>query len=216
MNATRAAPRTPPGSYDSPEAIVDHRHLTPQEFDLLVDGEEGFGIAPLAAHVEACVTCRTELEAQQKLVGALEKLPHFTTSPLFAYRVMREVQVFEPWHVTALDTVKRWIPASRPARLMAVGATSVFALTASVLAVWITVRLDAFLFFVGVAGQRARSAFFDAAGSAIAETFGTGALDALRSGGTAAAVGITGFLALVVLAAVGLRALVATARRRRA
>jgi hypothetical protein len=50
------------------------------------------------------VTCRTELEAQQRLVGSLEKLPHFTTSPLFAYRVMREVQVFEPWHVAAMNS----------------------------------------------------------------------------------------------------------------
>jgi hypothetical protein len=100
--------------------------------------------------------------------------------------------------------------------VLAVGATSGFALVASVLIVWVTVRLDAFLFFLGVAGQRARAAFFDAVGSAIAETFGSGALDALRAGGTTAAIGITGFLALVVLAAVGLRALVATARRRRA
>jgi hypothetical protein len=143
-------------------------------------------------------------------------MPHFAPSPLFAERVMARVQVFEPWHVTVLDSLKRWLPASRSARVLAMATTSVFALVASVLAVWVTVRLDAFLFFVGVAGQRARSAFFDAAGSAIAETFGTGALDALRSGGTVAAVGITGFLAFVILAVIGLRALVATARRRRA
>ena len=100
---------------------MDHRHLTPQEIDLLVDGEEGFGIAPLAAHIEECVTCRTELEAQQELVGSLEQLPHFTPSPLFAYRVMREVQVFEPWHVAAMNSVQRFIPRSRPARVLAAG-----------------------------------------------------------------------------------------------
>ena len=195
---------------------MEHRHLLPDEIDQLLDGEAGFGVAPLAAHVDSCASCRAELAEARQVVNALERMPHFAPSPLFAERVMARVQVFEPWHVTALDTLKRWLPSSRSARVLAVATTSVFALVASVLAVWITVRLDAFLFFVGVASQRARSAFFDVAGSAIAETFGNGALDALRSGGTAAAVGITGFLAFVILAAVGLRALVATARRRRA
>jgi hypothetical protein len=195
---------------------VEHRHLLPDEIDQLLDGEAGFGVAPLVAHVESCATCRAELAEARQVVSALERIPHFVPSPLFAERVMARVQVFEPWHVAALDTAKRWLPASRPARVLAVGATSAFALVASVLIVWVTVRLDAFLFFLGVAGQRARAAFFDAVGSAIAETFGSGALDALRAGGTTAAIGITGFLALVILAAVGLRALVATARRRRA
>jgi anti-sigma factor RsiW len=195
---------------------VEHRHLLPDEIDQLLDGEAGFGVAPLVAHVETCPECRAELAEARQVVNALERMPHFAPSPLFSERVMARVQVFEPWHVTALDTAKRWLPASRPTRALALGATLVFALIASVLAVWITVRLDAFLFFVGVAAQRARVAFFDAAGSAIAETFGSGALDALRAGGTTAAIGITGFLALVILAAVGLRALVATARRRRA
>jgi len=96
-----------------------------------------------------------------------------------------------------------------------IGAASVFALVISVAAVWTAVRLDAFLFFFDLAGQRARAALFDAVGSAIANTFGDAAVDALRTGGMPAVVGITGFLALVVLAAVGLRAVLATARRRR-
>jgi hypothetical protein len=96
-----------------------------------------------------------------------------------------------------------------------IGAASVFALLISVAAVWTAVRLDAFLFFFDLAGQRARAALFDAVGSAIANTFGDAAVDALRTGGMPAIVGITGFLALVVLAAVGLRAVLATARRRR-
>jgi hypothetical protein len=77
------------------------------------------------------------------------------------------------------------------------------------------VRLDAFLFFFDLAGERVRAAVFDSIGSAIANTFGTAAVDALRTGGTTAAIGVSGFLILIVLAAVGLRALVATARRRR-
>jgi hypothetical protein len=55
---------------------------------------------------------------------------------------------------------------------------------------------------------------FDSVGGAIANTFGATAVDALRAGGMTAALGVTGFLALVILAAFGLRALVATRRRR--
>ena len=194
---------------------MEHRHLLPDEIDQLLDGEAGFGVAPLLAHVENCPKCRAELAAARQLVSALERLPHFAPSPLFRDRVMAQVQVFEPWHVSALDTAKRWLPASRSARFIGLAATSVFALVVSLGAVWMAVRLDAFLFFFDLAGQRVRTAVFDSLGSAIASTFGTAAVDAIRTGGIAAAAGLTGFLVLVVLAAVGLRALVATARRRR-
>jgi hypothetical protein len=129
---------------------------------------------------------------------------------------MSEVQVFEPWHVSALDEAKRWLPASRPARAIGLAATSAVALVVSIGAVWMAVRLEAFIFFFDLAGQRARTAVFDSVGGAIANTFGVAAVDALRAGGVTAAVGVTGFLVLVVMAALGLRALVATARRRRA
>ena len=194
---------------------MEHRHLLPDEIDQLLDGEAGFGLAPLVAHVEQCATCRAELDEARRVMSALERLPHFAPSPLFAERVMSQVQVFEPWHVTAIDTVKRWLPASRPARALGLAAASLSALLISITAVWMAVRLDAFLFFFDLAGQRVRTALFDSLGEAIASTFGTAAVDALRSGGAAAAIGITGFLLLVAVAAFGLRALVASARRRR-
>ena len=34
-----------------------NRHLLPDEIDLLVDGEAGFGGAPLKAHVRGCAEC---------------------------------------------------------------------------------------------------------------------------------------------------------------
>jgi anti-sigma factor RsiW len=194
---------------------VEHRHLLPDEIDQLLDGEAGFGVAPLMAHVESCPKCRAELAEARQLVAGLERLPHFAPSPLFTDRVMARVQVFEPWHVSALDTARKWVPASRPARAISLALVGALALVVSVGAVWMAVRLDAFLFFFDLAGQRARAALFDSLGDAIASTFGTAAVDALRSGGPVAAVGISGFLILVVLAAVGLRALVATSRRRR-
>jgi len=194
---------------------VKHRHLLPDEIDQLLDGEAGFGVAPLVAHVETCDRCRAELADARQVVSALEHLPHFAPSSRFAERVMGQVQVFEPWHVTALDTIKQWVPASRPARALGLTALAMLALVISVTAVWMAVRLDAFLFFADLAGQRARQAVFGAAGDAIASTFGGAAVDALRAGGMTAAIGVTSFLSIVLLAVVGLRALVATARRRR-
>ena len=189
---------------------MDHRHLTPQEFDLLVDGEEGFGIAPLAAHVEACVTCRTELEAQQKLVGSLEKLPHFTPSPLFAYRVMREVQVFEPWHVAAMNSVQRFIPRSRPARVLAAGLAGAMATTLTIATIWIASRLDAAAFLVTLGFERMRGLGNQAVTSFVG-SLGLG----LTSSTNVTMLVVTAFLAAVAISAFGLRALAAASRRRR-
>ena len=191
---------------------MDHRHLTPQEFDLLVDGEEGFGMAPLAAHIEECVTCRTELEEQQRLVGALEKVPHFTPSPLFAYRVMRQVQVFEPWHVSAMNSIQRFVPRSRPARVLAAGVAGMVATTLTLGTIWLASRLDAVAFLVTLGAERMR-----AVGSQAVSGFVNSALgqNGLVSSDTRIALAATGFLAAVAISAFGLRAIAAASRRRR-
>jgi hypothetical protein len=192
---------------------VDHRHLTPQEFDLLVDGEEGFGMAPLAAHIDECVTCRTQLEAQQRLVGSLEKLPHFTPSPLFAYRVMREVQVFEPWHVTAMNSVQRFVPRSRPARVLAAGLAGVVATTLTAGTVWMASRVDTVAFLAGVAVERMRGLGTQAVTGFVSSSLGQTAPG--FSGDTGIAVTAGGFLAAIAVSALGLRAIAAASRRRR-
>ncbi len=202
-----------PGAYDLPEAIVDHRHLTPQEFDLLVDGEEGFGMAPLAAHIEECVTCRTELEARQKLVASLELLPHYTPSPLFAYHVMREVQVFEPWHVAAMNSVQRFIPRSKPARVLAAGLAGAVATTLTVATVWMASRLDAVAFLLTLGVERMRGLGSEAVNGFVSSALGS---TGLTVGGDARiALAASGFLAAVAISAFGLRALAAASRRRR-
>jgi hypothetical protein len=205
---------TPPrGSYDPPEAIVDHRHLTPQEFDLLVDGEEGFGMAPLAAHIEECVTCRTELEARHKLVASLERLPHYTPSPLFAYHVMREVQVFEPWHVAAMNSVQRFIPRSRPARVLAAGLAGAVATSLTVATVWMASRLDAVAFLLTLGVERMRGLGGQAVNGFVSSAVGS---TGFAIGGNAGiALAASGFLAAVAISAFGLRALAAASRRRR-
>ncbi len=146
---------------------MDHRHLLPDEIDLLLDNEEGFGVQPLRAHVRGCAECRAELEDARAVVAELEHLPHLVPSRLFADRVMANVQVFEPWHVAALDTARRWVPRSRPARVIggafAAGLASMLTIGQPALdvlrangAIGITVALTALLAAIGVAAAGLR------------------------------------------------------------
>ena len=192
---------------------MDHRHLTPQEIELLVDGEEGIGMAPLAAHIEECVTCRTQLEEQQQLVTTLEQMPHFTPSPLFAYRVMREVQVFEPWHVTAMNTIRRFVPRSRQARVLAAVVAVAVATSLTAGTIWLASRLDAVAFLAGVGLERIRGVGSQALTGFVSSALGQSGLPIPGENGFAVAV--TGFLAAVAVSAFGLRAIAAAARRRR-
>lgn len=194
---------------------MEHRHLLPDEVDLLVDGEEGFGVAPLAAHVERCSQCRAAVEKQRHLVVSLERLPHLTPSPLFAYHVMREVHVFEPWHVAALDSVRRFVPRSQPAKVLAMATASVVAVTMSLATLWIGTRLDAVAFLANVVSERLRIGATGMAGSLVASTVGDGAAAAFRGSGVVGiAVLLTAFMLTVLVAAFGLRAVTSTRRRR--
>lgn len=187
---------------------MEHRHLLPDEIDLLVDGEEGFGMAPLAAHVEQCAHCRAEVDKQLKLVSALERLPHFEPSPLFAYRVMRDVQVFEPWHVAVLDSVRRFVPRSRPARVLAAASAGFVAVTLTLAALWIGSQLGTVALLANVATERLRASVLDLLGATASALVGESAASALLGSGPAAiAVALGAFLLTAVVAAVGLRAL---------
>jgi hypothetical protein len=196
---------------------VEHRHLLPNEIDLLLDGDVGFGVTPLRAHVRSCAHCRAELDEARELAAALDHLPHFAPAAHFADRVMAQVQVFEPAHVTALDTARRWLPASRPARALAGLAAGGVGLVLSVAMLWLAARLDVVVFFTNLVAERVRGTMLDALGDAAGAALGQPALEAIRaSGATGLALALTALLAAIVLAAVGLRALVgASARQRR-
>ena len=197
---------------------MEHRHLLPNEIDLLLDGEVGFGVTPLKAHVRSCAECRAELEEARAVAAALDHLAHFAPAPLFADRVMAQVQVFEPAHVTALDTARRWLPASRPARAFAGAVAAGVALVLSVSMLWLAARLDVVMFFTNLVADRALRTLLDAVGDAAGAALGQPALEAIRASGAAGvALALTGLLAAVALAAMGLRALAgASARQRRA
>src|SRR5580693_5163872 len=103
---------------------MQHRHLLPNEIDLLLDGEVGFGVSPLRSHIDECAACRARLADARVVVDALERLPHFVPTIRFADRVLAQVQIVEPWHVAAIDAARRLVPRSTAMRVvMAASAT---------------------------------------------------------------------------------------------
>ena len=88
---------------------MNHRHLLPNEIDLLVDGEAGFGVAPLRAHILECSDCRERLEDARVVVDALESLPyqHFA---VIAYRwtdtMPLKARIVKP--ITSLESRGEW------------------------------------------------------------------------------------------------------------
>jgi hypothetical protein len=195
---------------------VDHRHLLPNEIDLLLDGDAGFGLAPLKAHVRACAECHAELEAARSVMALLDDMPHLAPAPGFADRVMAQVQVFEPWHVALRDSLLRVLPRSRPARLVAGLGAFATALVVSIGAIALVGRLDLLVFGWQYLAERTRGLAMDVLGGAVTAVFGDMAAATLARSSTAAVALAAGtFLASLVVAALLLRALTAAYRRQR-
>ncbi len=158
------------------------RHLLPEEIDLLLDGEVGFGTPPLKAHARSCSACSSELESARALVRQLEHLPHLAPSPLFAGRVLSRVQLFVPWHVALADAVRGLVPESRPLRVAAAAIFATIAVALTVISVWMFTRIDAVMFAADLVLERVRSAAFGAIGGAMSALFGEAARPLLAGG----------------------------------
>ena len=199
---------------------MNHRHLLPTEIDLLLDGEEGFGVAPLTAHVRACPDCLARLEEARVVTDAIEELPHFAPSFSFADAVMAQVPVFVPWHVAARDaartTVQRWMPASRPGRVAAIGLAASVASVLTVAILWIATQTDILVFASGVAGSRAREILFEGARDVMLAVFGSQTLALASQAGTAGLLLLVGgFLGVSAAATLSLRRIALASSRRR-
>jgi hypothetical protein len=194
---------------------VNHRHLLPEEFDLLLDDEVGFGVAPLREHVQGCAQCRAQFEDARLVAAALEELPHFAPTYALADRIMAQVPVFVPWHVAARDSAVRWLPRSHAGRAVTVGlmAGAGAALTGG--AVWVASRGDLVGFATEVAGSQLRDAATQVVRDGVLSLFGPAVMDGLQHGGLLGLGAIAaGFLAAAMASALGLRAIATAARRR--
>ena len=191
-----------------------NRHLLPNEIDLLVDGDVGFGVAPLRAHVRQCAECQARVAEAREIVDALEELPHFAPSSLFTEQVMAQVQVFEPWHVAARNSVRRLVPRSLPARIAAATLGLAAASTLAVVSVWIGMRLDLLTVFSGTAVHEGRLIVADAIETIVGAAFGPAAASFVQAMGTAGLLIATLFLAAAAVGAVfGVRRLAAASSR---
>ena len=192
-----------------------NRHLLPNEIDLLVDGDVGFGVAPLRAHVRQCSECRAKVDEALVVVNALEEIPHLAPSSLFADRVMAQVQVFQPWHVAARDSVIRWVPRSLPARVAVAAIGTVAAAVLGVVSLWIGTRAGALTLLSGSAVQRGREIAVAAVEKLLGVAFGPAALGVVHAMGTVGLVGSTVVLALAATVAIlGVRRLAVASSRR--
>ena len=195
---------------------MNHRHLLPDEIDLLVDDEVGFGVAPLRAHARECAECMARIEEARFVVDSLEELPHFAPSFNFADRVMTQVPVFVPWHVAARESVRRWIPQSRPARVLVLGTASAVASILTIAIVWIASQTDLLVFSTGVIGGRIREVVSDAARDIVVTLFGDQVFVAIQQvGGIGLTIAALGFVGAAAGAIFGLKAIATASSRRR-
>jgi len=203
------------GPYAPVEATVLERHLRPDEIDLLLDTEVGFGVQPLRAHVLGCPQCQAELDRAREFLFVIEDLPHFTPSADFADRVMRQVQVFEPWHVAARNSVRRVMPATRSGRAAAgVGLAASAGLMLSG-ASWVVSNADVGLLLANVGLEQARASATAAASDLVLAAVGQTGIEAWMAGGPMVAVAAgAGFVVAAGAMVAGLRALTSPRARR--
>jgi len=197
-----------------------YRHLLPDEIDQLLDGETGFGIAPLEAHVRECAECRAELEAGRQVVDAMEHLPRLAPSPLFADRVLSQVHMYEPWDVAVRDTVANWavhlVPQSRALRVVAGGVALSVGAVLSVACVWLATHLDAVFFVGSLLRVRLRDAVVELTGAFMSALFGSRVIETIGTVSPAVVLGaLSGLVVLVIVTALAVRSVVSTSRRGR-
>lgn len=194
---------------------MQHRHLLSNEIDLLLDGEAGFGVAPLRAHVDDCADCRARLDEARLVADALERLPHLAPRTGFADRVLSRVQIVEPWHVAALNSARRFVPESRPLRAVALATMGLTSVAISASAVWIALSANLTVGSATVVTGRLRTALVAGFQQALEAVLGASATQALQANGSVAmaAAGVA-LLAAIAAAALGFRALASASRQR--
>ena len=196
---------------------MNHRHLLPDEIDLLLDDEVGFGVQPLKAHIRDCDECRAKVDEARVVVDALEDLAHFAPSHTFANRVMSQVPVFVPWHVAARESAMRWLPQSRPARLAVAATATSVASVLTVAILWIAAQTDVLTLTSASIGEGVQGLVLDAGRAVLTTVFGDQMFAAIQQTGTfGIAAALLGLVAAAAGSVAGLRALAAASSRRRA
>ena len=195
---------------------MEHRHLLPDEFEDFLDGDVGETTSALRDHVDNCAECRAELAKRSDLTRLLDHMPHHGPAPLFSYRVMSHVQVFEPWHVALRDFVRRLVPRTAAARWVA-GVTAVAVATVMTLAgIWVALNSESAWLFAEVGVKRVRTAFLTSFRGVLESAFGRDALNAIEgTGPSGSIIAVSIVVGVILIAAIGFRVAAVASRRRR-
>jgi hypothetical protein len=194
---------------------VHHRHLLPNEIDLLLDEDSGFGVKPLREHVQACAECRARVDEARVVVHALSELPLLAPRIGMADRVMAQVPVFVPWHVAAMDSVKRLVPRSDAPRLVLATMVAIVGSLLTGVTLWIATRGDVLALVTGLVGERARGEAARVVGDAMIALFGPEVFQAVQQiGPLGIALAAAGFLLAAAGTAFGLRLIASSGRSR--
>ena len=195
---------------------MKREHLEPQEIETLLDGETGPTVSAARQHMEQCDACSALYAHALEQLGALELLPYRAPSTAFSTRVMSQVRVFEPLHVTILDAIQRLIPEGRGARLALGSSAAVMGLAITGLLIWVMARADALVFLANMTMERGRVATMGMAQSAAIGLVGEPTASALGMRGMRGIWFALGLLAASTLVSTfGLRLLASAARRGR-
>jgi hypothetical protein len=185
---------------------VQHRHLLPNEIDLLLDEETGFGVQPLREHARGCVECARRVSEAKHVTDALSALPQLAPQIGLPDRVMAQVPVFVPWHVAAGDAVRQWTPGTPLARVAAAAIVAIAGVWVTTLTLWIATRGDMLAVLTGVVGEGARAAFSRVVGDLALAFFGPQVVDAVQLvGPLGAALAAAGFVIASLATVLGLR-----------
>lgn len=162
---------------------MDHRHLLPNEIDLLVDGTAGAGLAPFRAHLAECDDCRARYDELRIVSEAVEAVPHFVPKLRFADSVMAGVQVTEPWHVGVSESARRLVPTSPPLRMLGLAGASIVAVAISGTAAWLALRGDLAGWVLDLVVERGRAGLVAAANALAAGALGAAGATTVATGG---------------------------------
>lgn len=195
---------------------MNETHLTPADIELVVDDDAAPAAALLVAHADGCAQCRTALDEARFVGEMLSTAPHLKPPREFTDKVMTQVQVSEPWHVTAAGALRALWPERGAARLLMASAAVLAGLVTTAAMIAVSMRSGEVAMLGTMLGGRWREAVVQQGSALVASAFGGRALALLHeSGWTALAVAVPLFVATAGVALAGLRAAGVRARERR-
>lgn len=191
-------------------------HLTPTDIEVVVDDDSAPAAVAFMAHIKGCDRCRVALDEARFVAEMLSTAPHLKPPREFTDKVMTQVQVSEPWHVSAVGALRGLWPERGAARALMATAAVLAGIVTTMAVLALALRSDEATMLGAMLGGRWRATLGAQASRIVESAFGGRALDLLHANGwSAVAVAVPLFLVTAGVALAGLGAAGARARERR-